>query len=206
MGRVLCENRGAGVPAGIKHVPHCQQPLWVWPYPKLRCTRLLLQSLARAVPCTAHPSAPAPTSCQGRTARVCLPNIVLWVRRTHQQPLGCSSKSSLHLRKCRARASPGLFPAITLFLGWLPWSHRPALAGKELVGLGTGTAVGDSVSWGNTRTLVFEGQVEVSLLPCTSSSAATLSAWLSPVAVLPVCAGCSSPGRRKQAQRNLCLN
>lgn len=121
MERVLCENCGADVPIAIKHVPCCHQPpgqccFGIWPYPGIRYMRLL-QLLARAVLCAACPSVPAPMPCHSWTAQLCLPDIVLGVRKTHQEPFGCSIKGLLYLCKRWACASPGLFPATIGLLG-----------------------------------------------------------------------------------------
>lgn len=51
--------------------------------------------------------------------------------------LDVALKDHFYLHKRRACASPALFPAVTPPLGWLPRPRRPALAGKELAGLGT---------------------------------------------------------------------
>lgn len=85
--RVLRERRSAGVPTGIKQVPHCHQP-------PPGCASLgyshTPSSGVRGFSCSRQPGpypvlpVPAPTSCHSQTARVCLPNIVLWVRKTHQ--------------------------------------------------------------------------------------------------------------------------
>lgn len=101
MERVLCEN---SVPIGIKHVPCCHQPpgqccFGIWLYPNIRCMNLLLQLLARALPCAACPSVPAPTPRYSWTAQLCLPNVVLGVRKTCQEPFGCSIKGWLYLCK-----------------------------------------------------------------------------------------------------------